>query len=300
MRKRYLVLGLIVVLAAGWLGYSTYVFNLERFQPAQQTVVMTSDTVGAGGTATAHVRVVGRKTNAPLTGAHVTIYRVSNGDREKVAEGETGTAGNFSTTYRVPNRTGDYTLRVVTSSSKGRDAVTTSIKATRDYQIFVDTDKPVYKPGQDMTVRALVQHRQTGRPMTDTATAIVEGPKGNQLLKRNISLNSYGMGQLTFPISEAGRKGRYRVEVRYRGEKQVKTVNVREYRLPRFEVSLDPAKEYYRPGETFTATINAQYFFGKPVTDAKVRVVGEGYIGSLTRFDTVTTTTNDNGIATVS
>ena len=46
---------------------------------------------------------------------------------------------------------------------------------------------------------------------------------------------------------------------------------VEEYKKPEFEVTVDAPKEPVMLGETITATINAKYYFGSPVTNAKVK-----------------------------
>jgi uncharacterized protein YfaS (alpha-2-macroglobulin family) len=46
---------------------------------------------------------------------------------------------------------------------------------------------------------------------------------------------------------------------------------VEEYKKPEFEVTIDAPKEPVMLGEKITATINAKYYFGSPVTQAKVK-----------------------------
>ncbi|NQU20777.1 MAG: alpha-2-macroglobulin, partial [Candidatus Nealsonbacteria bacterium] len=49
------------------------------------------------------------------------------------------------------------------------------------------------------------------------------------------------------------------------------TFRVEEYKKPEFEVTVDAPTEPVMLGEKITATINAKYYFGSPVTDAKVK-----------------------------
>jgi uncharacterized protein YfaS (alpha-2-macroglobulin family) len=76
----------------------------------------------------------------------------------------------------------------------------------------------------------------------DEARVVVTGPEGNRLLSRNVTTNEFGMGSVEFPVSPEGRHGRYRVSVEYGGEESTRTVEVREYRLPRFDVAVSPGR----------------------------------------------------------
>ena len=46
---------------------------------------------------------------------------------------------------------------------------------------------------------------------------------------------------------------------------------VEEYKRPEFEVTVSAPTEAKRPGETVAARINAKYYFGAPVPNAKVK-----------------------------
>ncbi|MCS3919644.1 MG2 domain-containing protein [Fervidibacter sacchari] len=51
-----------------------------------------------------------------------------------------------------------------------------------------------------------------------------------------------------------------------------KTVRVERYVLPKFKVALETEKRFYLPAETLRGTVNAAYFFGKPVANGDVVV----------------------------
>ncbi|RME61450.1 MAG: hypothetical protein D6790_07805, partial [Caldilineae bacterium] len=53
-----------------------------------------------------------------------------------------------------------------------------------------------------------------------------------------------------------------------------RSVEVKPYRLPRFKVDFNTDRTFYLPGETAQATVDAQYFFGKPVAGGEVRITG--------------------------
>ena len=50
------------------------------------------------------------------------------------------------------------------------------------------------------------------------------------------------------------------------------SVEVKKYVLPKFKVAVTTDKPFYKPGDTIKLTVQADYFFGKPVADAEVKV----------------------------
>jgi uncharacterized protein YfaS (alpha-2-macroglobulin family) len=290
-----------VALLAGlllWGGYAAYVFNLEDVQSNQRTVLLASEEVAPGAETTARVVVTDRATGEPLRGTNVTLFLGNGSDRRALGRGETGADGALAVPFEAPDETGSHRLSARAHSRLGTDEVSASFAVDRDYSVVVDTDKPVYQPGQTVHVRTLVR-RAGGTPVTDDARVVVTGPEGNRLFSRNVSLSAFGMGSVDFPVSSEGRHGRYRVSVAYDGEEQVRTVEVREYRLPGFDVRFRPGEPSYRPAETVRATVVSEYFFGEPVRNATVRVEGAGYVGDLEPFGTATAETGEDGVATV-
>ena len=53
------------------------------------------------------------------------------------------------------------------------------------------------------------------------------------------------------------------------------TVDVKRYVLPRFKVALTLDQPYYQPGQVIKGRVQADYVFGKPVTDGVVNVAIE-------------------------
>jgi uncharacterized protein YfaS (alpha-2-macroglobulin family) len=298
MDRRRLVLGLVLALALCWVAYSAYVFNLESLQSNQQTVLMTSDTVAGGGNVTAHVVVTNRKNGNPLAGANVTVTLSNGSGEQRVVRGTAGEDGHYVAQFRAPERNGTYNLSASARTDLGTDTVESRVQVTRERRIYVDTDKPIYRPGQTIHARTIVSERG-GDPITGNATLSVTGPNGNRLYSRPVDLNEFGMGQADVPIAAVGRTGDYRVTVESDGERRSKTVSVREYQTPQFEVQFRPDQTSYRPGDTVRATVTSEYFFGEPVANATVEIEGRGYVGDLETFGTATATADEEGVATL-
>lgn len=296
VRRLSAVLLVAALVLAGWGGYSWFVFT---DQPDQRTVLVASDSAAPGGRTAAHVVVENPDTGRRVADADVTVYLANGSKRRAVANGTTGPNGSYTARFRMPNETGQRTLTAVSDSGVTTDRVSTNVTVERAYSILVETDRPIYEPGDVIHVRGLVRNRG-GDAAAGTATVVVTGPKGNRLFSREAPLNDYGTGEKDFPLSSEAPPGRYRVAVRYDGETRTRVVTVKRYRKPQFEVQFRPEESYYRPGETLHATVSSAYFFGEPVANGTVRIEGRGYVGSLRSFENVTARTDENGVATLS
>jgi len=297
VRRLTVVAVVVALLLSGWAGYSWMVFTDE---PDRRTVVMAGEEVAPGGQTAAHVVVTDPDSGERLEDAAVTLYlEAENGsERERVASGRTGPDGSYTAEFEAPEETGTHTLVAVSEDDGASDEVETTVTVDRSYSIVVETDRPIYRPGDDVHVRGIVRHRG-GEAADGSATVEITGPNGNRLFSREVALNEYGTGNVTFPVSSEAPPGRYRVKVHYDGETRVRTVSVREYEKPRFDVGFSPEESYYRPGQRVRATVDAEYFFGEPVSNATVTVEGMGYVGDLRSFDAVEATTDEAGVATV-
>jgi hypothetical protein len=295
---RRVVLAVVVALALAWGGYAAYVFALPSLQPDQRTVVVAPEAATPGATVSAQVSVTERTSSRPIRDANVIVYLVTDAGREAVASGTTGPDGGYAARFEAPAAPGEYDLAVRT---RGRTTGTTnaSFGVEPAASVVVDTDKPVYRPGGEIHLRGLVRDAG-GDPVTGTARAVVTGPRGNRLFSRNVSLDEFGTANATVPIAGEGRTGRYRVALRYGDASSARTVAVRRYTTPQFDVRVRPERSSYRPGETYRATVVAEYFFGEPVTNATVEVTGAGYVGDLESFGTATARTGDDGVAELS
>jgi len=143
-------------------------------------------------------------------------------------------------------------------------------RATKVYTI---TDRPVYRPDQKVQYKFWVRHAQYD--MTDasqfanqTFTVEIYNPKGEKIVSETKKTDNYGgiEGEYALPTDAA--LGVYRLNIKNRGGGSFR---VEEYKKPEFEVIVDAPEEPVMLGEKITATIKAKYYFGSPVTKAKVK-----------------------------
>lgn len=146
-------------------------------------------------------------------------------------------------------------------------------------KVYSLTDRTVYRPGQAVHYRQLVTRRKGGewKPAAGERVRVqIHDPRGSALLNRVLVTSEFGSinGELTLP--EEAPLGEYTIDVNVpkRGEYAAgwgsNRFRVEEYKKPEFEVAVHPAAERVRLGEKTTARIEARYYFGGPVPNAKV------------------------------
>ena len=141
-------------------------------------------------------------------------------------------------------------------------------------RVFTITDRPVYRPNDTIRFKAWIRHAKYDQPNTSDFAdrdfnVIVRNPKGDKIHEKSYRTDAYGglegelklgkdatLGQYHFQIGDHWHTGYFRLE---------------EYKKPEFEVKVEAPKEPVRLGEKITATIESKYYFGAPVTKAKVK-----------------------------
>lgn len=142
-----------------------------------------------------------------------------------------------------------------------------------DRRVLLTTDKPLYQPGQTIYLRALALNRPGNTPLDGESVVFeVEDGKGNKILKEERDTDEYGIAATKFKIGNIVNQGTFKVRVITGQATTEKTVDVRRYALPKFDVAVDVDRSWYRAGDTVTGAVDARYFFGKDVEGADVTV----------------------------
>ena len=173
-----------------------------------------------------------------------------------------------------------------------RDGANVAIQTTWDRswsapQAFlghVQTDRPLYRPGQVVHWKAVVretvvQSNSYRTPVNEEVRAFLRGPDGNRTPLGTFRTSSFGTVHGSYQLSDAARHGEYQVEVdagrpdASAGERSVGAIGfgVEAYRKPEFKLTVTPALATYVQGQTVEATLAGDYFFGAPVSGARVQ-----------------------------
>ncbi len=242
------------------------------------------------------------ETGAPVANADVVIVLSkpaktgTAGFAQAVYRGRTNETGSLNASFKMPALDkGSYTMTVASFGLGERDRVVRNFSVEPAAQILLTTDKPVYQPGQTIHIRALALARPNNTAVSKAeATLQVFDSKGNKVFKSVQPTSEYGIVSADFVLATELNMGSYKINASVAGAQQEKTVTVDRYVLPKFKVEFQPERSWYLPGESMSGTVNAQYFFGKPVA-GQVRIAFSTFDAGFNQFAEVTGRLDDTG-----
>lgn len=151
------------------------------------------------------------------------------------------------------------------------------------------TDRPIYRPKQRANFKAWIGYARYDKDGFDsfcadeTVAYIIYSPTGEIVAKKTgVKLDKYGGLSDFFEIPESAQLGSYRICVGNEFNENDETpalgrtyasgyFRLEEYRKPEFKVSVEAPTEPVALGDKFKATIRADYYFGAPVANGKVK-----------------------------
>ncbi|NXK68024.1 OVOS protein, partial [Sylvietta virens] len=174
--------------------------------------------------------------------------------------------------FKVPPATSD-PVAFISFSAKGATVDLGERRSVAiqnvDNVVFVQTDKPLYKPGQKVMFRVVTLDTQF-RPVQET----VSDPEQNKIFQWLEVTSKHGIVQLSFPLISEPILGSYQITVEKKsGEKEYQSFRVEEYVLPKFEVTTTGPKAISFFDEEVRVNVCAVYTYGQPVQgNARINV----------------------------
>lgn len=146
------------------------------------------------------------------------------------------------------------------------------------YQTYLNTDKPVYREGESVFLRATILNAMDNTPLAQNsleATIQIKGPKGNIVFDAISSGDDSVLGaQWLIPAGTSG--GEYRAVVSRSSVGAPiaeRRFDVRAYRAPRLKTQIKFARDGFGPGDEVQATVKVDRAEGGAAKGAKVSVV---------------------------
>ncbi|KAK7826257.1 hypothetical protein U0070_021271, partial [Myodes glareolus] len=131
---------------------------------------------------------------------------------------------------------------------------------------FVQTDKPVYTPGQRVLFR-IVTLNSNFIPVNDKYSMVeLQDPNSNRIAQWLEVAPQQGIAELSFQLAPEATLGTYTVAVAE--GKTFGTFSVEEYVLPRFKVEVLEPQQLSTVEESFSVKVCGRYTYGKPVQGA--------------------------------
>ncbi|XP_017591339.1 PREDICTED: alpha-2-macroglobulin-like protein 1 isoform X2 [Corvus brachyrhynchos] len=182
------------------------------------------------------------------------------------------------TSFQVPPPVGNpdevafVVITVVEGNSEFQKKQKVLIKHA-DKKTFIQTDKPVYKPGQIVKLR-IVTLDQNFIASSETRLVELKDPKGNRIAQWLDVTPVGGIVDLSFPLAAEAPVGEYTIKM----PDLTRTFRVEEYALPKFSVSIQMPRVITILEENFRLHVCGMYTYGKAVQGSVKAVVCRKHI----------------------
>lgn len=208
-----------------------------------------------------------------------------------LASAQANIEGSGAVALQVPDVfAGDYELKV-----SGQGFVEHAwLRIERQTPVLLlETDKPIYKPGQEILIRVL-QLGPELKPLPGEITVEIQDAKGNKIFREASMSDDFGMTNFSMPLSSEPNLGTWKITATSGEQTTQLDVTVDEYTLPKYEVVVDVPKNWVLANEPVIGTVSAEYSFGKPVK-GELEIVASRYVGTWEEFATFTTDIDGEG-----
>jgi hypothetical protein len=231
-------------------------------------------------------KILDAKDGLPVKGARV----------QEELQGTNQTLSNSEGVTRLKNTVGRFKFAVV---SLGKDSVLVGPegyyygeKEDEDIKVLFFTDRPIYRPGQEVFYKGLILKEKLGSstivPGYSLAVSFMD-VNNTEIRKLDQTSNEYGSFSGSFTIPNGKLNGRMEISTDF-GEVDIR---VEEYKRPTFEVTFPRSKEEYLFNDSVRVEGKAISYAGYPIANAQVNYTINDNSGV---FLTGTIQTNEEGL----
>ncbi|XP_030601197.1 alpha-2-macroglobulin-like isoform X2 [Archocentrus centrarchus] len=166
----------------------------------------------------------------------------------------------------------DFEVEVRGDTFHSKEVRKVMIKAYKA-KTFIQTDKPIYLPGQTVHFRVIALDSKL-RPASQLYSVIkLEDPYRNRIGQWLNETSNSKILQLSYSLNSEAREGTYNIIVSV-GENQVyHSFKVEKYVLPKFDVTVNVPQEVSIGQEEFDIKLCAKYTYGQPVPGSVIVTV---------------------------
>ena len=243
------------------------------------TIIIVSDmamiTKVSAGDITAYV--VHRQTGKPLPDVPVSMWT----EKRKQLTSDTDRNGLASFTNLPQEKTEELTV----IARQGDDVAVTAPftyllnhDPERNTVGYAYTDRPIYRPGDTVHFKGIIRTQQPlgySIPTIREVKIEIRDPEYKPTFQKTLPVSAMGTYCGDFPLPAGAALGSYYISASGSTESSFGGTNfeVEEYKKPEYNVRVSVSKPRVMQGESITATIDARYYFGEPVANAKVTYV---------------------------
>lgn len=238
------------------------------------------------------VWAVDLRTQTPLANEEVTFYSpmmedlgsaVTNAEGLAVFAFPTGSYMEYNDLIAVTGQPGQpefgITRRGWSYGINGWDFGIPAYELTDKAVAYFYTDRPIYRPGQEVFFRAVLNERSgwqylpyEGETVTVTMTGEYDPVSDSvpELGETSLTVSRFGTISGEFTLPENAQPGYYALRIKELDYDAVVNFQVANYRKPEFELNVTFPAEELQAGQDIRATISADYYFGAPAGNLPV------------------------------
>ncbi|HSP62281.1 MAG TPA: MG2 domain-containing protein, partial [Pyrinomonadaceae bacterium] len=158
-------------------------------------------------------------------------------------------------------------------------------RGNQAWRIYAFTDRPAYRPKETVQWKFIARRFADGvysTPANQVVEYQINDPHGTKVSEGKATLNAFGSAWSSLELAETLPLGEYQIQFWDQGRANhigdARLFRLEEYKLPEFKVVVktpeeDGKRKSFRLGEKVEVNIQADYYFGGPVSNASVEVV---------------------------
>ena len=162
---------------------------------------------------------------------------------------------------------------------------TSSLSTAQGWRIYAFTDRPAYRPKETMNWKIIARQLKITGYLThanQVVEYVINDPRGTKVSEGKSTLNEFGSAWGSLELGEQLPLGEYTIQFWNQGRSEsigsARLFRLEEYKLPEFKVEVKTPEEggrkkAFRVGEKVEVEIQADYYFGGPVSNASVEAV---------------------------
>ena len=140
----------------------------------------------------------------------------------------------------------------------------------KDLRAFIYTDRPVYRPGQNVSIKGISRWYVPGAgfvvPAGSKVQLTITDAQNTTVNRQFVTTDKFGSWTASVTLSPEALTGDYTVQESIENRTSSGTFSVAAYHKPEYQVTVSFDKQRYIKGDTIVATVTGTYYFGAPMS----------------------------------
>jgi len=196
-----------------------------------------------------------------------------------ILDDKTGPDGVLLKSWEKPRRPGGRLSYLILDGSDVAGSalgVPEKVASGMTARAYIYTDRPAYRPGQNVAIRCVVREIEEGQYRHAPGAKYhleVADSRGRLIVSHPVTLSEFGTFHESIPLDRGAPVGTYGVHVFQPGKSSFTgNFEVQSYQLEPIDLAFDLKKTVYYRGETVSGDVVARFQYGTPVSSRPIEV----------------------------